>query len=91
MQRKRKSIFLTSIIFITTTNIVAYWNPTISYKNPATDGPTKAPNANAEAQIPDINPYVEISAGYPAPLKEYLLLIINYENAKEYRYKNLHS
>jgi hypothetical protein len=56
-------------MFISTTNMVPFLNPTLSYNIPAMEGPTNAPKANVDVHRPEINPYVSRLFGKPHDLK----------------------
>lgn len=49
---------------------VPFANPTRSYRNPATVGPTNAPNANEDIHRPATKPKVDMSSGKPSAAAE---------------------
>jgi hypothetical protein len=59
--------------FRSTTNMVPFLKPMLSYRMPAMEGPTKAPRANVEVQRPEISPYVSKLLGKPCDLKTFLV------------------
>ena len=63
-------------------NIVAFLNPILSSKIPATLGPMKAPRANVLVHSPLIRPYVSRLFENP-----YCLKIITVSNYKQHIYK----